>query len=132
MLGPKKEAQAALFYEFWLEDHVLQDHLLWLIDRFVDLGNIRAHLADFYSHTGRPSVDPELLIYYPAVHVYMHERAHAAGRVLLRHPVRAAALRRGAPEPGIQVVLSPRPERQRPGSLHILEEPACIARQAIA
>ena len=62
MLGPKQEAQAALFYEFSLEDHVPQDHLLRSIDRFVDLGSIRNYLADFYSHTGRPSVDPELLI----------------------------------------------------------------------
>ena len=62
MLGPKQEAQAALFYEFSLEDHVPQDHLLRSIDRFVDLSSIRTHLAGFYSHTGRPSVDPELLI----------------------------------------------------------------------
>ncbi|MCK8463074.1 IS1182 family transposase [Aliiroseovarius sp. S1339] len=62
MLGPRQEAQAALFYEFSLEDHVPQDHLLRSIDRFVDLSSIRAHLAGFYSHTGRPSADPELLI----------------------------------------------------------------------
>jgi len=62
MMGPKQEAQAALFYDFSLEDHVPQDHLIRSIDRFVDLGSIRAHLADFYSHTGRPSIDPELLI----------------------------------------------------------------------
>ncbi|WP_170608768.1 transposase [Ruegeria arenilitoris] len=62
MLGPKQEAQAALFYEFSLEDHVPRDHLLRLIDRFVDLSSVRAHLTDFYSHTGRPSIDPELLI----------------------------------------------------------------------
>jgi transposase len=62
MMGPKQEAQAALFYEFSLEEHVPQDHLLRSIDRFVDLSSIREHLADFYSHTGRPSVDPELLI----------------------------------------------------------------------
>lgn len=62
MLGPRQEAQAALFYEFSLEDHVPQDHLLRSIDRFVDLSSARAYLADFYSHTGRPSVDPELLI----------------------------------------------------------------------
>ncbi len=49
MLGPKQEAQSALFYEFSLEDHVPRDHLLRLIDRFVDLSTIRAHLADFYS-----------------------------------------------------------------------------------
>ena len=62
MMGPKQEAQAALFYEFSLEDHVPQDHLLRSIARFVDLSSIRAHLSDFYSHTGHPSVDPELLI----------------------------------------------------------------------
>jgi hypothetical protein len=28
MLGPKQEAQGALFYEFPLEEHVPQDHLL--------------------------------------------------------------------------------------------------------
>ena len=62
MLGPRQEAQATLFYEFSLEDHVPQNHLLRSIDRFVDLSSIRAHLAEFYSHTGRPSIDPELMI----------------------------------------------------------------------
>ena len=62
MMGPRQEAQAALFYEFSLEDHVPEDDLLRSIDRFVDLSSVRAHLADSYSHTGRPSVDPELLI----------------------------------------------------------------------
>ena len=62
MMGPRQEAQASLFYEFSLESHVPQDHLLRSIDRFVDLSSIRGYLADFYSHTGRPSVDPELLI----------------------------------------------------------------------
>ncbi len=62
MLGPRQEAQAALFSEFSLEEHVPPGHLLRSIDRFVDLGSIRQHLEPFYSHTGRPSVDPELLI----------------------------------------------------------------------
>ncbi|WP_439144192.1 IS1182 family transposase [Planktotalea sp.] len=62
MLGPKQEAQGALFYEFSIDDHVPQDHLLRSIDRFVDLSSIRHHFAEFYSHTGRPSIDPELLI----------------------------------------------------------------------
>ena len=62
MMGPRKEAQAALFYEFCLEDHVPQDHLLRSIDRFVDLSDIRQHLAPFYSSIGRPSIDPELMI----------------------------------------------------------------------
>lgn len=62
MLGPKQEAQSALFYEFSIDDHVPQDHLLRFIDRFVDLSGIRHHLTPFYSNTGRPSIDPELLI----------------------------------------------------------------------
>ena len=59
MLGPKQEAQGALFYEFSIDDHVPQDHLLRSIDRFVDLSSVRRHLVAFYSHTGRPSIDPE-------------------------------------------------------------------------
>ncbi len=62
MLGPRQEFQSALFYEFNLEDHVPDDHLLRSIDRFVDLGDMRSHLRPFYSDIGRPSVDPELMI----------------------------------------------------------------------
>ncbi len=51
-----------LFYAFNLEDHVPRDHLLRGVDRFLDLGELRQHLAPFYSHTGRPSIDPELMI----------------------------------------------------------------------
>jgi transposase len=63
MLGPKQEAQAALFYELSLERHAPQDHLLRSSDRFVDLDDIRQYLAEFYSHSGRPSIDPKLLIH---------------------------------------------------------------------
>ncbi len=62
MMGPKQEAQAALFYEFSFERHVPQAHLLRSIDRFVDLDGIRQYFAEFYSHTGRPSIDLEPLI----------------------------------------------------------------------
>lgn len=62
MMGSRQETQSALFYEFCLEDHVPRDHMLRSIDRFVDLSDIRSHLAAFYSSTGRPSIDPELLI----------------------------------------------------------------------
>ena len=57
MMGPKQGALTALFYEFSLEDHVPQDHLLRSIDRHLDLNSIRGYLVDFYSHTGRSSVD---------------------------------------------------------------------------
>jgi len=62
MMGERQFRQGALFYEFSLERHVPVDHMLRAIDRFVELGEVRAHLAPFYSTTGRPSVDPELLI----------------------------------------------------------------------
>jgi transposase len=62
MMGSKGAHQAPLFYAFNLEDHIPADHLLRGIDRFLDLSALRQHLAPFYSHTGRPSVDPELII----------------------------------------------------------------------
>jgi transposase len=62
MMGPRQEAQAALFYEFSLDDHVPRNHMLRQIDRFVDLSDVRSFLAPYYSSTGRPSVDPELMI----------------------------------------------------------------------
>ena len=62
MMGERQVDQAALFYEFSLERHVPSDHMLRSIDRFVDLGDLRAGLASFYSPIGRPSIDPELLI----------------------------------------------------------------------
>jgi Transposase domain (DUF772) len=41
--------------------------LLRSIDRFVDLSDVRSHVAPFYSCTGRPSIDPELLVRMPLV-----------------------------------------------------------------
>jgi transposase len=60
MMGSQDAGQAPLFYAFNLEDHIPCDHLLRGIDRFMDLSELRQHLASFYSHTGRPSIDPEL------------------------------------------------------------------------
>src|SRR4029453_5295029 len=62
MMGNQGAGQAPLFYAFNLEDHVPRDHLLRGIDHFLDLSELRQHLASFYSHTGRPSIDPELMI----------------------------------------------------------------------
>ncbi|MFC1796769.1 transposase [Pseudomonadota bacterium] len=62
MMGRNDKPQKPLFYSFNLNDLVPQDHLLRQIDRFLDLSDLREHLAPFYSHTGRPSVDPELMI----------------------------------------------------------------------
>jgi transposase len=62
MMGERQSDQPELFYGLSLERHVPAEHLLRSIDRFVDLGDIRAQLRPFYSDTGRPSIDPELII----------------------------------------------------------------------
>jgi transposase len=62
MMGRQPGGQKQLFYSFNLDDHVPPDHLLRGIDQFLDLSELHQHLAPFYSHTGRPSIDPQLLI----------------------------------------------------------------------
>ena len=62
MMGERTVMQESLFYGFSLEGHVPADHMLRSIDRFVDLSGIRQHLEPYYSSTGRPSIDPELML----------------------------------------------------------------------
>src|SRR5246500_4939690 len=62
MMGRLDSGQDKLFYSFNLDNHVPQSHLLRGIDRFLDLRDLRQHLAPFYSPLGRPSIDPELMI----------------------------------------------------------------------
>jgi transposase len=61
MMGTQA-APEQLFYDFCLEDHVPNDHLLRRIDPFLNLSEVRATLKPYYSHLGRPSIDPELMI----------------------------------------------------------------------
>ncbi len=61
MMGRVQE-QGQLFYRFRLDDHVPDDHFLRRVDQFLDFKPLRAELAPLYSHTGRPSIDPELMI----------------------------------------------------------------------
>jgi transposase len=62
MMGQSSGTQNRLFYSFNLDDHVPASHLLRGVNQFFDLADLRAYLAPFYSHTGRPSIDPELMI----------------------------------------------------------------------
>jgi transposase len=62
MMGTKGGDQDRLFYSFNLDKHIPADHLLRRIDRFLDFSQLRQRLETFYSHTGRPSIDPELMI----------------------------------------------------------------------
>src|SRR4029078_1228 len=62
MMGDRLIRTESLFSQFRLDDHVPVDHMLRAIDRFLDLDGLRRHLTPFYSTTGRPSIDPELMI----------------------------------------------------------------------
>ena len=61
MMGHHSRAES-LFYYFRLENQIPENHLLRLIDRHVNLDFVRAKLKNAYSDTGRPSIDPELLL----------------------------------------------------------------------
>ncbi|TIT05361.1 MAG: transposase [Mesorhizobium sp.] len=50
------------FYDFCLDDHVPDDHLLRRIEQFLDLESVRSELKPFYSTIGRPSIAPELMM----------------------------------------------------------------------
>jgi len=61
MMGQHDRSEA-LFYYFRLEDQVPETHLLRLIDKYISFEFVRQQLKDSYSETGRPSIDPELLL----------------------------------------------------------------------
>jgi len=61
MMGQHDRSEA-LFYCFRLEDQVPENHMLRLIDKHIRFEFVRRQLKDSYSETGRPSIDPELLL----------------------------------------------------------------------
>ena len=61
-MGQQGGNQDRLFYSFNLESHVPADHLLRGVDRCLDQSELRWQLAPFDSHTGRASIDPELMV----------------------------------------------------------------------
>jgi transposase len=61
MMGHHARSES-LFYYFRLEDQVPENHLLRLIDTHIDFSFVREQLKGSYSDTGRPSIDPDLLL----------------------------------------------------------------------
>ena len=61
MMGQHDRSEA-LFYYFRLDDQVPENHLLRLIEKHISFAFVRERLKDSYSETGRPSIDPELLL----------------------------------------------------------------------
>jgi transposase len=47
---------------FAWKNYVPQDHLLRKIEPLLDLSELRESLSPYYSHTGRPSIDPEVML----------------------------------------------------------------------
>jgi len=61
MMGQQTRTES-LFYYFRLADQIPADHLLRLIDQHIDLSFVRERVKSLYSATGRPSIDPEILL----------------------------------------------------------------------
>jgi transposase len=62
MMGRREREQGQFFYAFDLDRVVPPDHLVRQIDGVLDLSWVHKELAPYYSHTGRPSIDPVLMI----------------------------------------------------------------------
>jgi hypothetical protein len=61
-MGRRERGQSQFFYAFDLDKAVPADHLVRQIDGVLDLDWVQKELAAYYSHTGRPSIDPVLMI----------------------------------------------------------------------
>ncbi len=88
MMGTQS-APAQLFYDFDLERHVPGNHMLREIDRFLDVDGLRRKLRPFYSHMGRPSIDPELIVRMLVIGYVMDGTVNLTSRggkfAILRH-----------------------------------------------
>jgi len=62
MMGRREDRQGQFFYSFDLDKVVPPDHLVRQIGGVLDLSWVHNELAPYYSHTGRPSIDPVLMI----------------------------------------------------------------------
>jgi transposase len=62
MMGRREDSQVQFLYAFDLDKVVPPDHLVRQIDGVLDLSWVHKELAPYYSHTGRPSIDPVLMI----------------------------------------------------------------------
>jgi transposase len=57
----KKSFKQKLFYDVSLETLVPQDHIIRKLDKVLDLTFIYEETKNFYSHEGKPSIDPVVL-----------------------------------------------------------------------
>ena len=62
MMGCLESFQDRFFHDFCLDDVVPSDNLARRIDAVLDPSWRRGELDPYYSHTGRPSIDPGLMM----------------------------------------------------------------------
>jgi len=62
MMGRREDGQGQFFYAFDLDKVMPRDHLVRQIDSILDLSWVHKELAPYYSYTGRPWIDPVLMI----------------------------------------------------------------------
>ena len=112
MMGRQDDRQQTLFYDFCLEDHVPEDHLLRRIARVLDLSDVRQQLAPYYSAMGRPSLDPELMIRMLLIgYLYGIRSERRLGR-------------RGASQSGLPLVLRARPQGRGARTVELFQDAA--------
>ena len=111
MMGQHARSEA-LFYYFRIEDQVPENHLLRLIDRHISFDFVREKLKDSYSDTGRPSIDPELLLRILLIG-YLYGVSQ-----------RAQAGRGTADASGLALVYRTQLRSGDSPSLHVLQEPS--------
>ncbi|MDD5525712.1 MAG: IS1182 family transposase [Smithella sp.] len=61
MLG-KAPQNRSMYYYFDIDEMIPEDHILRLIHKHIDLSFIRPKVKHLYSHTGKPSIAPEVMI----------------------------------------------------------------------
>src|SRR5262249_14825745 len=108
MVGRLNRDQRQLFYAFCLDEVVPDDHLVRQINSVLDLSWVRAELASYYSSTGRPSIDPVLMI-----------RMLIVGYIFAIRSERQIC-REVQVNFGLSLVLRVGPGRQHPRSLRLL------------
>ena len=82
MMGQREDGQRQFFYAFDLDKVVPPDHLVRQIESVIDLSWVHKELAPYYSDTGRPSIDPVLMIRMLIVGLRVCDPLRAAGKLL--------------------------------------------------
>ena len=87
VIGEKKKSKE-LFYYLSPEELIPENHILRLINRYVDFSFIRPKVEHLYSHTGRPSVDPDVMMRMLLLG-YLFGITSELGGAAVDHPARA-------------------------------------------